>query len=151
MFVHSLLSESALRGPKNVAIASEAGRFSFSEVEHLSDLVASTLISLGIKKGDRVVVYMDNCLEAVVSIFGILKAGGIFIPVNSHVKAQKFSYILDDDSGATVLITSSSKLNFVHKASQGIILSDQYWLTILIYTSFFNQRVDYINKSAKCV
>ncbi len=61
---------------------------------------------------------MDNCLEAVVSIFGTLKAGGIFVPVNSSVKAQKLSYILED-SCPTILVTSSSKLNVIHTSIAG--------------------------------
>ena len=117
MFIHCY--RKALLGfPKNVAIVSEAGSFSFKELENLSNRVASTLISLGIKKGDRVVIYMDNCLEAVVSIFGILKAGGIFVPVNSNVKAQKLSYILED-SCPTILVTSSARLNVIHKSIAG--------------------------------
>ena len=52
------------------------------------------LAASGIARGDRVLVFMDNCWEAAVSIFAILKAGAVFSPINPSTKADKLAYII---------------------------------------------------------
>ncbi len=54
------------------------------------------MIVNGLRKQDRVAIYLGNTPETVISIYGILKAGGIFVVLNPQVKANKLSYILND-------------------------------------------------------
>ena len=58
------------------------------------------------RRGDRVVIQLENSVEAVVALFGTLKAGGVFVLVNPTVKAAKLGYILADCE-ATVLIADA--------------------------------------------
>ncbi len=57
---------------------------------------ASALIEQGIQKGDRVVIVNPNSVETIVALFGILKAGGVFLVVHHSIKEKKLSYILND-------------------------------------------------------
>ena len=62
----------------------------------MSDRLAAALAARGIARGDRVAVFMDNCWEAVVAIFAVLKAGAVFSPVNPSTKADKLAFILNN-------------------------------------------------------
>jgi amino acid adenylation domain-containing protein len=70
---------------------------------------------MGVKRHDRVVVFLDNSPESVISLYGILKAGGTFVILNGSMKSKKLGYILRD-SGATALIAHVDKREVVQDA-----------------------------------
>jgi len=118
MLVNNFLENSAARLPNKVALICGGKRLTYSEVNQQADQMASALMGLGIKRQDRVVIFMDNSAESVISLFGILKAGAIFIMVNATMKAKKLAYILKD-SGARSLITHFNKARIIHEALEG--------------------------------
>ena len=61
--------------------------------------VAAGLRSLGVRRGDRVAIHLENSVEAVLSILGALRAGAAFVPINPTTKGEKLGYMLRD-SGA---------------------------------------------------
>ena len=73
------------------------------------------LADQGIRRHDRVAIMLDNSSESVISVFGILKAGAVFIIVNPTMKAKKLNYILRD-STSRVLITHVSKSQIISEA-----------------------------------
>ena len=97
------LDESATRFASKVAIVAETVRMTYRELEALAQQLANVLFERGVRRGDRVLVFMDNCPEVAVSIFGILKAGGVFTVINSSTKASKLAYIIDDCQPAAIL------------------------------------------------
>lgn len=101
--VQHFLEASAHRTPDKTALVCDDRRWTYREVDHLSNQVASALRSLGVRRGDRVVLCLRNSIEAVASIFGILKAGAVFVFVNATTKREKLHFILGN-SGATALI-----------------------------------------------
>jgi long-chain acyl-CoA synthetase len=98
------LRQSALRFPDKTALVASGRRLTYSQLDDLSDELAQGLIDRGIERGDRVVLFLDNSAEAVVSIFAVLKAGAVFSPVNPSTKADKLAYILNN-CRARALIT----------------------------------------------
>jgi len=104
--------------PNKVALICDGKRLTYSEINQSADQLASALMSLGIQRQDRVIIFMDNSAESVISLFGILKAGAIFIMINATMKAKKLSYILKD-SGARALITHANKGRIIHEALDG--------------------------------
>ncbi len=76
---------------------------SYAELAEQSNRFAALLISLGVKPGDRVAVFMPNCPQFHIAFFGILKAGAIHAPVSPMAKGMELSYQLVD-SGASVII-----------------------------------------------
>jgi amino acid adenylation domain-containing protein len=77
--------------------------------------LAVTLAARGIARGDRVIVFMDICREAVLAIFAALKAGAVFSPINPSTKADKLAYVINH-CGARALITQD-KLRAVASAA----------------------------------
>ena len=89
--------------PEAPAILFYGTEISWRTLDHLSDLLAALLAREGVKPGDRVAVCLPNCPQYTISYLGILKAGGIVVPINPLVKALEFAHYLHD-SGASVLI-----------------------------------------------
>src|SRR5689334_4773781 len=94
MRVEHFLTESARRSPDKTALIAGGTRMSFAELDRASDAVARALVARGIRRGDRVVIFLDNCWEAVVSIFAVLKAGAVFSTINATTKADKLAFVL---------------------------------------------------------
>jgi long-chain acyl-CoA synthetase len=115
MLVQHFLENSAARLPNKVALICDGKRLTYSEINEQADQLAASLITLGIKRQDRVIIFMDNSAESVVSLFGILKAGAIFILLNAGMKARKLSAILKD-SGARAVITHANKARVIQEA-----------------------------------
>ena len=105
--VDEFLGQSARLHGDKVALVCGSRRITYRELEDMANQLACGLQAIGVRRGDRVVVFLENSVEAVVSIFGILRAGAAFVPVGPTVKGDKLSYILND-SGATALIAGSS-------------------------------------------
>jgi len=112
VLLSDFLETSAKAFPCKVALVCQDRRVTFSGVDTHANSLGNALIDDGLRKQDRVAVYLDNSVESVVSIFGTLKAGGIFLVVNPQVKALKLRYILNDCQ-ARVLITDSKHLTDV--------------------------------------
>lgn len=96
MRFESFLRASAMRFPDKTALVAGNRRLTYSQLDDISDELAQGLIHRGIERGDRVVLFLDNSVEAVVSIFAVLKAGAVFSPVNPSTKTDKLSYILNN-------------------------------------------------------
>ncbi|MBY5707579.1 acyl--CoA ligase [Rhizobium leguminosarum] len=97
------LDENAGRFAAKTAIVADTARITYGELQARSQQLAAVLFERGVRRGDRVLVFMDNCPEAAVSIFGILKARGVFSVINSSTKASKLAYIIADCEPAAIL------------------------------------------------
>jgi amino acid adenylation domain-containing protein len=107
---NQFLEYSASRLPDKVALIHGDMRLTYSEIDAMANRLARFLLSSGVERGDRVAIFMDNSIEAVISIFGVMKAGAAFMMINHTTKADKFGYILDN-SRATAVLAHSSKMN----------------------------------------
>lgn len=96
MLLHQYLIGSAQTHPEKIAIVSGDVRKTYSELHRASSAFASYLLSSGLKRGDRVAVYMDNSIEVVAAIFGILEAGGCMVVVNPATQADRLTQILEN-------------------------------------------------------
>jgi long-chain acyl-CoA synthetase len=104
MRVEEFLRDSARRFGDKVALVAGDARVTYRELDRASDRLAGALTQNGIARGDRVIVFMDNCREAVIAIFAALKAGAVFSPLNPSTKAEKLAYVINN-CGARALIT----------------------------------------------
>lgn len=115
ILVHDWLSRSARRFPDKVALISDGRQWTYKSLDQRTDHLANALVNEGVKRQDRVVVLLDNSAETVISLYGILKSGGVFIILASSLKGAKLRYILEN-SGAKMLITHVSKAKVVKDA-----------------------------------
>lgn len=106
MRIEETLSRHAEASGSKTALVTSGRRLSYAELEELTDRLAAALCANGVRRGDRVLVFMDNRWEAVVSIFAALKTGAVFSPINASTKSDKLAYIIDNCQAAAVLTTA---------------------------------------------
>ena len=106
--VHQWLRTSAARYPTHVAVEDRERTLTYRELDELSDRLANLLISLGVRRGDRVGFYLEKSIESVLAIYGILKAGAAYVPFDPHAPAARLAYIARN-AGLRVLITGIEK------------------------------------------
>lgn len=110
--IHHYLKQAAECKPDKEAIIINNNKITYKQLDELSDRLAAYLINIGIKRQDRIAILLENSCEAVISLYAALKAGCVFVLLNSNLKPLKISYILSD-SGASALITHSDKSNII--------------------------------------
>ncbi|MCA9911147.1 MAG: AMP-binding protein, partial [Anaerolineae bacterium] len=89
--LHEFLRKAARLSPEGPALVASAhlpllGRVgnvvTFAQVDAASDALAAAMVEMGLKKGDRVVIVMPNCVQFVIAFYAILKAGGVVAATN---------------------------------------------------------------------
>lgn len=115
VLVHDWLSRTAERLPGKTALVCDGRRFSYAEVDRASTTLSRALLRNGINRGDRVVLFLENSAEAVIGIYGVLKAGGVFVVAEATSTASSLRHILSD-SGARLVITHRDKAAIVKHA-----------------------------------
>jgi long-chain acyl-CoA synthetase len=100
--VYSFLDDSARDYPNNVFTLFNDGTRTFAEVKDTADRVANFLASAGIKKGDRVAIFLPNIPHYPSIFFGILKAGGICVTCNPLYTPPELNYQLNDSGAKAV-------------------------------------------------
>lgn len=113
--VHDFLESAARRWPAKVALVCDGQRCTYAALDEMANRLANSLAAHGVRRGDRVGILLGNCVNAVVSLFAVLKAGGVFVIINPTTRAQKLAFILRD-SQAVGLITQDHLLAAVAPA-----------------------------------
>jgi long-chain acyl-CoA synthetase len=98
--------------PDQSAIIYLGERFSYSRLKDLIDRFATSLAQLGIGKGDKVMLYISNSVQWVISFFAIQKIGAIVIPVPPIYTSFEIEYMIND-SGAETVICLDTNFGYV--------------------------------------
>ena len=125
--IHHFLEESARRFPDKVALIHKDVRAPYDRINSAANQLASYLRDQELNSGDRVVLALENCLEYVVSYYGVLKAGGVIVPISSDIKPDGLAPLLHELDPACII--SSSK---VEKTLQAIDLDSSNLLSLIL-------------------
>src|SRR5687767_2487454 len=98
------LRETAASWPDRPALLFKGATTSYSELERRSDRFASGLISLGIKRGDRVAIALPNCPQFIIAELGAWKAGAIACPVNPTYTERELEDALNATEAETLVV-----------------------------------------------
>ncbi len=109
--VFGIISNAAEIHGRKVAVVHEGESLTFEELERLSSKFAIALNAMGVRKGDRVMVYLKNGPEFIIAYYGILKAGGIVVPANPMFKAMELAYQANDAGAETIVFLESLHSN----------------------------------------
>ena len=108
-------AESVQQRPQKIALFWGDREYSYANLWSQSTFVSERLQqAFGVKPGDRVGLWLKNCPEFIPSLFGILHAGAVVVPINNFLKPDEVNYILND-AGIDVLITDA-ELGAHHRA-----------------------------------
>ena len=89
-----LLTEAAARQPQRPAVASGGALLTYQELDRLSNKVARALLRLGVAPGDRVAILAPKSAAAVIGLYGALKAGACYVPLDPKAPAARLSHIV---------------------------------------------------------
>jgi len=103
----SLLRQSAIRYPKRIAIEDKKKGISYKELDVESDVIAFYLLSEGLKIGGRVGLCTHKSMGGIKTAFGILKAGGVYVPLDPKWPPKRSAFIIDDCQIEYLFINSS--------------------------------------------
>jgi acyl-CoA ligase (AMP-forming) (exosortase A-associated) len=107
--IHHMLQKSAKRAPEKEALVHGTQRLNYGEVAKLTSGLAQGLRNAGLRRGERVGVYLEPSIFQVVSIFGVSQAEGVFVPINATLFPEQVAHIARD-CGMKALITTKAKL-----------------------------------------
>lgn len=101
--LHRYLEASAVRRPDHPAVALGDRSLTYRELDGLASRVAASLARSGVRRGDRVALFAPKSLEAVAAIYGVLKAGAAYVPIDPSSPAPRAGYIARDCAVAAVI------------------------------------------------
>lgn len=109
-----VLKETARTYPEKTAIIYFGARTTYRELDQLVDKFATALQDLGVKKGDRVGIFMPNIPQFVISFYGALRAGAVCVTCSPLYKARELQHQLND-AGAEVLVAMDTLYTIVQE------------------------------------
>ncbi len=127
-----LLSESAARTPRLPAVASGERFLTYGELDRLSNQVARALLARGVLPGDRVGILAPKSAASVVALFGALKAGACYVPLDAKSPAARLSSIMRDSGIAVILSDAETAHDAAAMAAsvpglRSVIVTGPHW------------------------
>jgi fatty-acyl-CoA synthase len=114
---------------RNAVIYPKKGqRWTYAEWNSKVNNLASSFLNMGIKKGDRVSLFLYNSSEFVTALFALVKIGAVFNPINYRLAAKELAYIVND-AGSRVLIFEEAVRNELEKVKEELTTVERFIFT----------------------
>ena len=109
--LHYYFETQAGKTPEYVAVLDRENEITFKNLNNKANQIGNYLISSGVQKGDIVGIYMERSQEMVAAILAILKAGGIYLPLDPAYPQERISFMLENSGVSYLLINSDDELD----------------------------------------
>ena len=116
-----LIKNSAYRFPDNVAFRHENYSVSFEELVKRSNQLATVLTELGVKRGDRVGIFMESSLESAISVYGLMSVGAVFVPLDPNAPPTRIAHVIND-CGIKHIVSGAKQNRSLNKLLEDNIL-----------------------------
>jgi amino acid adenylation domain-containing protein len=127
--IHELFEARTKAEPDATAIVFHDTNLTYQQLNAKANQLAHYLRSAGVGPGFLVGIYMDRCVDSVVAILGILKAGGTYLPLDASYPKERLKYILHD-AKANLLITHEYLGSDLHNVTDKLLYLDTHWKQI---------------------
>ena len=127
------LAISAWRYPEKTALVFMGKRWTYRELMAASEQMAGHLARLGVRKGDRVLLDMQNCPQLVITHFAILRLDAVVVPVNPMNKAHELQHYITDPDVKVGVITADLAPELAQANAE---LPEQQRLAHMVVTQF---------------
>jgi len=105
--LQGILQETAKNYPADIAIVYGVEEITYEKLDLLSNQFAHALIKLGVKKGDRVAIFLPNVPQFIIAFFGILKSGAVVTAISPLHREREVEYQLCDSEAETIVVLDS--------------------------------------------
>jgi amino acid adenylation domain-containing protein len=122
--LQGLFIEQAARTPTKTAVRCDARSLTYAELNQASDVLASHLRSLGAKPGALVGLFVERSVEMVVGLFGILKSGAAYVPMDPAFPAERLTAMVED-AAMPIIVTQSSLASTLAANAAKVVLIDR--------------------------
>jgi amino acid adenylation domain-containing protein len=127
-----LLTDSAAQAPDRPAVAAGERFLTYAELDELSNRVARALLTQGVAPGERVGILAPKSAASVLAIFGVLKAGGCYVPLDPKSPAGRLATIMADSGIAVVLADQATASQAAAMADsvpglRAVVVTDPRW------------------------
>jgi long-chain acyl-CoA synthetase len=112
---HGLLEESAKKYPDSPCTILKGAVITYREMNEITDRLAAGIAALGVKKGDRVGIFMPNTPQFVIAFFAILKAGGVVVSINPLYSQREIIHQVND-AGIEIMFAMSNFYKLIKEA-----------------------------------
>jgi acyl-CoA synthetase (AMP-forming)/AMP-acid ligase II len=100
------LKMNAKKYPRTVSLKDKERRFTYPETNQRVNRLSHRLLALGLSKGDKVAVFMENSIEIVEIFFATAKTGLVIVPINFRLVAREVEYIVDNSDAKAFFVDS---------------------------------------------
>ena len=116
--LHKLFEEQAAARPDAVAVVWDGGALTYGELDRQAGRIARRLRRLGGGPESRVALYLERSAEMVAAVLGVLKAGGVYLPIDLSYPRERLELLLEDAAPVAVVGTTRSLASLPGKAPQ---------------------------------
>ncbi|AEI67143.1 non-ribosomal peptide synthase/polyketide synthase [Corallococcus macrosporus] len=124
----ALFEQQAERTPESVAVEYEGQRLTYRELNRRANQLAHHLRDMGVGPEVRVGLCVERSLELVVSVLGILKAGGVYVPLDASYPLERLSW-MKAEAGVAVLVAQEKLADEVASGGELVVCVDTEWAT----------------------
>lgn len=118
--LYEIFENRAINNPKRLALKYEEESLSYQELLEEAKVCAAVLTENNVSKGDRVGLLMDNSIQMICTILGILKIGASYVPIDTKLPKERIKYIIDDSH--IVVLVEREKISRYKEAENNDIL-----------------------------
>lgn len=122
--IHQLFEEQVCRTPDQVALICNGRSLTYLELNERANQLANLLRTRGVQRETIVGIMAQRSLEMIIALFGVLKAGGAYLPIDPDYPLERIEYMLED-SQTKILLSQSSYENKINFNGEFICLDDQ--------------------------
>ena len=109
VLLHDNLNSAAATVPQHEAFRCGQHSLTYAELHRDASRLATLLIDLGVKRGDRVAICLPPCVESATAVYGIMKAGAAYVPLDPSAPLHRTEFVVND-CGIRHLIADDRKL-----------------------------------------
>ena len=123
--IHELFEREVEKNPNNTSVIYEDVSLTYSQLNEKANRLANYLLAHGLQKEEPVAVFLERSIEMVIALLGILKAGGVYVPIEPTHPSQRIHLILQSLDSPFVICTTDNQPHFETGDAGRPILIDQ--------------------------
>lgn len=147
---HSI-TQSALQFPERPAFSCGAHVLTYRQMENRMNQLAGLLYQQGIRKGDRVGIYLNRSIETAIAIYGIMQAGAVYVPIDPKAPIERSQFLIEE-CGVEILISNPTQKRNLEKIIESqaalktiIGINETSWsVSTIDWQEVYNCSVDFV-------